>query len=708
MENGLDENIEEFQNRFSYLNKSRANWDEYEQLYYELKDFEKNKLTIEQKLTMIYLKMVICEHNADKVRENKSIYEECLSFPQQLIEMRIPGLKIMYIQLISKLVQIDSNKALSICNKIILNEKFREKNELDDVLNTIVSLKMECLKNLILQSSDKNMKKVYNSEIINCYDMLIQMYSNNKNGKENDYTCLFQKLDYLSDNLDGAMNITEDNLNYCLTECNKLLKDNKFSEHKVELYKYKIEALLNLQKYNEVIYCYEMEAQNVKHEIELHECFKYYVVALYNLNRYSELLDKMESHLMHDEFMKILFYVNIGKYDNRSELFDKALNLIKESSSNYDELKIECLKGLKKASTDDNKKKILESQIQDLYYKGLDSDDKLMNNSQANSIFVQELLENKDEGNDVLYHYTNMDALKGIIENRELWITKSAFLNDFAETKHVKKIFDNITKNINYEENKGFKNILSSVKFGIDYYFDESVNEEGIECSNEIKRYIEENLKIRLKDSYIMSLSTNKDSITLWGNYSNNEGYNIGFKKDKLINYFRKSSSKNFSNVIAGKVIYKDNVSSSKDIGEDEMYKVVLMYYNDCKNREIDDEKIICGIIGNLIFIGLFIKLKAFEHEDEYRIVYLREDISDENIRQLLGLNFKTNFKIKAGSFIPYMKLPTQCDESIAEINIGPNNKSDIAEEGLKQILQSNGYNAEKIKIDHSGITLRY
>lgn len=54
------------------------------------------------------------------------------------------------------------------------------------------------------------------------------------------------------------------------------------------------------------------------------------------------------------------------------------------------------------------------------------------------------------------------------------------------------------------------------------------------------------------------------------------------------------------------------------------------------------------------------------------------------------------------------MKLPTPCDESITEINRGPNNKSDIAEEGLKQILQSSGYSTEKIKINHLGITLRY
>lgn len=624
--------------------------------------------------------------------------------------MRIPSLKKIYIQIIHGLVKVDSNKALNIYNKIILNKKFREKNELDDVLDKIVSLEIECLKEIVrkLRSNDGN--NIYNLEIIKAYDKLIEISIRSGNNMDCHY--IDEKLKYLTGDIDSVINPSEFNLKYCLKECGHLLANSKY-ECKLMIYKYKLKSLLNLRKYDDVIYCYEMEIENLNgyfegRDVSLKECFQYYLVALYNLNKYDEILDKMDSSLMDDEFMKILFYVNIGKYDNRSELFDKALNLIKESSSNYDELKIECLKGLKKASTDDNKKKILESQIQDLYYKELDSDDKLMNNSQANSIFVQELLENKDEGNDLLYHYTNIDALKGIIENRELWITKSSFLNDFAETKHIKKIFDSIMENVKAEGNAELKNILNSVKFGIDYYFDDKADEKGIDYCSEIKEYINNNLKRRIKDSYIMSLSTNKDSITLWGNYSNNDGYNIGFKRDNLINYFIKLHNGDSSNVIYGKVIYKNKISKDEEICDDEIYGLIRKYYNDCTNKKIDDKKIICGIIGNLVFVGQFIKSKAFEHEDEYRIGFLREDIPDENVKQLLSLNFKTNFRTKAGSFIPYMKLPIPRDESIAEINIGPNNKSDIAEEGLKQILRNSRYDTEKIKINHSGITLRY
>lgn len=40
-----------------------------------------------------------------------------------------------------------------------------------------------------------------------------------------------------------------------------------------------------------------------------------------------------------------------------------------------------------------------------------------------------------DQCDDVIYHYTSSDGLKGIAENSELWLTNTAFVNDTSECK---------------------------------------------------------------------------------------------------------------------------------------------------------------------------------------------------------------------------------------------------------------------------------
>lgn len=40
----------------------------------------------------------------------------------------------------------------------------------------------------------------------------------------------------------------------------------------------------------------------------------------------------------------------------------------------------------------------------------------------------------------LLFHYTDFNGLKGIVENREIWATHTGFLNDLSELHHASKI----------------------------------------------------------------------------------------------------------------------------------------------------------------------------------------------------------------------------------------------------------------------------
>src|SRR5262245_12842747 len=42
--------------------------------------------------------------------------------------------------------------------------------------------------------------------------------------------------------------------------------------------------------------------------------------------------------------------------------------------------------------------------------------------------------------NPVVYHYTDLNALRGIVTDHDLWLTNSAFLNDYDEGAHGRRV----------------------------------------------------------------------------------------------------------------------------------------------------------------------------------------------------------------------------------------------------------------------------
>ncbi len=108
-----------------------------------------------------------------------------------------------------------------------------------------------------------------------------------------------------------------------------------------------------------------------------------------------------------------------------------------------------------------------------------------------------------------VWHYTNGHALLSIIRNGKLWASSPENLNDSSEMKHG---FDIITEAFNnqMEEAKeevhdpdDWKTVLSKV---LDKgYFDSIIN-----------------------DVYYISASAEQDSLTLWRNYADGDGFAIG------------------------------------------------------------------------------------------------------------------------------------------------------------------------------------
>lgn len=294
-----------------------------------------------------------------------------------------------------------------------------------------------------------------------------------------------------------------------------------------------------------------------------------------------------------------------------------------------------------------------------------------------------------------IYHYTSGEALKNIIENNELWLTDSRFLNDKREIEHTKNM----------------------VQIIIDECM--TLNKECFYVEDRFKDIVLEVLDELTYNMYILSLSTNKDSAFLWSNYSNNEGYSIKFMADEIYKHivcYTCTQQEKILFPIAGKVIYNEEEQKERLTQIVlTLYQIYLYYINEKKIDFFNDE--VREIAAILMGCMIMYKKNVFSQEDEYRIAVI----------DLSGKFEDVSFRFNKGAIIPYIKVPIiqkkdvkynqkleegidveRLRESAIEgIGIGPKNNIDIAQMGMEIFLKSRKIE-KNIKVEQSGIPYRY
>lgn len=304
----------------------------------------------------------------------------------------------------------------------------------------------------------------------------------------------------------------------------------------------------------------------------------------------------------------------------------------------------------------------------------------------------------------IVYHYTNIDVVYGVLKKQKFWLTKCDYLNDITEIKYSLDLIE-----------KKMKDICNNI--------------EEIERLRLIKR-----IKYIVNHTYSMSFSSNKDSLTLWGNYSKFEGYNIGINSSEIswcevkkkiyvtgnhedtnnqpIKYYNGDGC--IIHTSMAPVVY----NSEKQLevimellkGLDNFYSVLAP--SERTNKEFS--LIETEFVSNLAYYCGFFKKDSFSHEEEYRLlINLNERCESEVIK----------FRKSNGVFIPYIEIGFDLDEStsiIKLVGIGPKNKMDLAVKGLSSYLEHLKYNIvheheldysgpnKKIAIIESNIPLRY
>ncbi|MBP2642499.1 MAG: hypothetical protein H6Q67_386 [Firmicutes bacterium] len=294
-----------------------------------------------------------------------------------------------------------------------------------------------------------------------------------------------------------------------------------------------------------------------------------------------------------------------------------------------------------------------------------------------------------------LYHYTDVNGLYGLISNNEFWVTKSNYLNDPSEITYFNTIYSELLNdngillmdNISTELIKKETNAsLSFPDFCSRYH----------KYSNQFNETFQETF-----DLYILSFTSNSDSLTLWSNYSSHIGYNLGFNRT-LLDCWNKENERFF----LGRVIYSKSLQLRK-IREhflNAYLTFAYVYQSTEYTSHFTQSDLLNMIFGNLSMAlkinSMFFKNYLFKSEEECRAVF----VSNKDY-EIPGKKHEVDFRPSNGVIIPYIKVPFKI-KNISSINIGPKNNMDIAKNGLEFFLKNR--NLEISDINKSKIKLRY
>lgn len=292
---------------------------------------------------------------------------------------------------------------------------------------------------------------------------------------------------------------------------------------------------------------------------------------------------------------------------------------------------------------------------------------------------------------DKLYHYTNVAAIQGIVNNNEFWVTKNDFLNDKMEFSYAQEVMREVCEEQikNQDVQKRF------LKF----------------MQEENERLMDDNLD-PLKGYYVISFSEEKDSALMWAEYSNFVGYSIEFDYEKLIT---NGIKKKRTFIWDGEVIYnkeqqkkvlKETLDSFIEncIDHGEAYEELKEFYSENPKKKISDDAVKSLSEGAAIFIilyAMFFKKECYYGEKEYRVVISPNKVRSES-------KDKINYREKEGVLLPYIKVKYKDEEDqspITSVLVGPKNNSDLAVKGMKYFLLDNNIDVEVAKSD---IPLRY
>lgn len=301
---------------------------------------------------------------------------------------------------------------------------------------------------------------------------------------------------------------------------------------------------------------------------------------------------------------------------------------------------------------------------------------------------------NQVRGDDLIWHYTDVGGLKGILENDEIWAGSTSMLNDIVEVQYGIWMLNDIWKimrdqhgtHITPRQDEFVSNVIDTASKLL----------AGNGC-------------------FVVCGSLEADSLSVWRAYGPS-GYAIGLRggTGNLAIY---SKERTCLDVVVNRMLAFRRVLYSSE--EQMRYTNIALELirastpsdgkveagTDQWNARIDVEPLVIALVCVTL-----LKHPGFKDEREARLILTRDRFA----------NTEGAISHRTGKFgiVPYLRLtgPIAQDESfssrtakgklpIAEIMIGPCKYPDSAAAGLRSLLGHNGY--DDVKVSRSRVPYR-
>jgi hypothetical protein len=285
-----------------------------------------------------------------------------------------------------------------------------------------------------------------------------------------------------------------------------------------------------------------------------------------------------------------------------------------------------------------------------------------------------------NENERILYHYTSINGLLGIIESKSIWAANVLYLNDASELNYSLELLkDEIHKFIN-----GISNALSHKHI----FFDRILQD------------IPEWITSQRFAFFVSSFSEEGDLLSQWRGYCpGGIGFSLGFQSNRISEWCSKQR-----NCTLKPCIYDEN-KQRKEL-RILIDKLVIRYEKEMTNYQqglgADKEiELAVDFLLGFIKIAPTFKHPKFKEENEWRII---KDIFLRSQDEPILIKYR-----KGNSMVvPYIEIPLPSTGEIPFINkviVGPTRDPILSKASIEMLLKS--HNVKFDKVEYSTIPYR-
>lgn len=282
-----------------------------------------------------------------------------------------------------------------------------------------------------------------------------------------------------------------------------------------------------------------------------------------------------------------------------------------------------------------------------------------------------------------LYHYTDRNGLKGIVNNQQIWLTHYRYLNDTSELSFGMDIAREVLKEVGQE-------------FG---------PKVQVFCDMVVNLFSLENLSNTI-DVYVASFSRKSDDLNQWRSYGDNgRGFAFGFSPG-LFAVDTPPGQEPHRNVfvapvhygkVSGRRHHRPAIESAARIVAETVETQAHLMRDRAKGLPFLDAMARSLIAGELLLNSLTLKHDAFESEEEVRLFILGESTK---------LAPYVSKRPRNGGAVPFIKTPMPIRQPgrITEILVGPSAPADaeeIARGLLRPFLRDRGNIVRRSRIPY-------